>query len=357
MKKTRLKILTLFVIVAFVTLSAATIGYAAGGYKKTIEAWFGLTNISYNGQDLTQFAEPFAVNDTTYMPLRKMCDMFKKDIEWDQATHTVIIKDRPTYEETELKNQITLKDYQISQLESKVAELEKELNFYESRNYDDDDFDDILEDLEDDLNDDYDEYRGIEFKISLDGDEDEIEVEIEVDLDDFEDEWEELTNSRKIKYLQDICDEILDEFDDADIEGTIIDSSKSKNNKLLSFYTDKRGKVVLGSSIDSDDLKDLEDDLYDYYYDWFRYIEFESIELDEDDGKIIFTVEIDLDEYDDEWDDLTDAEVKEFMYEIRAEILDEFDDVDVEGVIYDIDEDEEIAWVRKVSGGTKFERD
>ncbi|MGI6777205.1 MAG: stalk domain-containing protein [Acetivibrionales bacterium] len=125
MIRNKRKILAVFVTVLITVSVVFTATYASGGYKRTLEAWFGMTNIRYNNQDLTAFAEPFSWNETTYIPLRKMCEMFNKDISWEQATQTVIIKDRPGTTEIDLRNQIILKDLQIAELQERIKELKK----------------------------------------------------------------------------------------------------------------------------------------------------------------------------------------------------------------------------------------
>jgi len=359
MKKRSIKTLVAVIITAVLVISAVGAGYAAttGGYKKTLEAWYGLTNIKYNGQDITSIVQPFAVNDiygggTTYVPLRKICEIFKIDIDWDQATKTVLLNSTESAQITALKSDLLAKDLLLNQKQEEINQLKEKLNFYESGGGNPD-----LDDLEDELNDDYGKYRNIKFKISLDGDEDEIEVEIAVDLDDYEDEWKSLSTSRRQSYLQDICDDILAEFKNADIEGVIIDSSRKKNNVLLSFYTDRKGKVVIESI---SDLEDLEEELNDDYYDYFEDegIDEISIELEEKSGnRIIFTVNIDLDEYGREWSWLTNAEVRTFMNSIYNDILDVFEDAVIEGVVYDTDGRKDIVVFKKPSsGGVIFER-
>ncbi|MGI6777204.1 MAG: hypothetical protein ACOX7R_04030 [Acetivibrionales bacterium] len=135
-----------------------------------------------------------------------------------------------------------------------------------------------IKDLEDELNDDYGSYRKIKFSIRLSGDEEEVTVKISVDLKKYDDEWNSLTRSRKLSYLQDICDDILEEYEDADIEGYIRDSSKSGTYKLLSFETNSRGKVSIEERGEA--LSDLAEELEDEYYDYFKGIKFDSFELE-----------------------------------------------------------------------------
>jgi hypothetical protein len=342
MIRNKSKILAVFVIIPIIVSLAVTATYASNGYKRTLEAWFGMTNIRYNNQDLTTYAEPFSWNETTYIPLRKMCDIFNKDIRWEQATQTVVITDKQDTTEIDLRNQIIYKDIQIAELQERIKELEK------GKVID-------IDDLEDELNDDYGTYRKIKFSIRLSGDEEDVTVKISVDLKKYGDEWNSLTRSRKLSYLQDICDDILEEYEDAEIEGYIRDSSKSGTYKLLSFETNSRGKVSIEERGEA--LSDLAEDLEDEYYDYFRGIKFDSFELEGDEDEIVFIVNIDLRKYDDEWEDLSNRKIENFMNRIREEILDEYEDASVDGYIFDIYEDEDAAELLEVSGGgTKFKR-
>jgi len=364
MRKTKWRGLTIIAVAVIVALSAVTAGYAAGpGVQKTLVAVFGLNNISYKGQDLTEQMQPFAVDGVTYLPLRKMGELFNKDIQWDQATRTVIISDKVDPVEDELRRQISVKDLQLNEMRARITELEQKIKEYEKKKNKKDD----LDDLEDYLNDEYWKFKNsnkdvLEFEISLSGDEDEIKLVIGIDLDDFEDEWDDTTKAEKLKYLQNICDEILDEFEDAKIDGYFEDTSSSKSSKLMYFYTDKKGKVQYGkrsSSSSGIDLDDLEDDLNDYYKNYFKSDGISSIKitLSGDEDEIVFKIQIDLDKYEDEWDDLDDDDIQDLMEDIYYEIEDEFEDAEIEGYVYDTSARKNAASIYKsYTGKLKFSR-
>jgi uncharacterized protein YneR len=317
--------------------------YATGNIKK-LDAWFGDIKLIKNHQQITLDTQPFIVDGTTYVPVRALSTLFNKDISWDGSTRTITITDRINPEVETLKQQLEGKNFQISQLEAKIKLLETELSKKDSID---------MDDLENDLNNDYGEYEDIEFEISLSGDEDDIQVKIYVDLDDYEDEWDDLTSSKKKDFLQDICDDILDVYPDADIEGYIKDDSSG--SKLLSFSTSSSGKVSINSSSTAD-IDDLEDELDDDYYDYFDDIVL-SIELEEDDDDITFYVNINYNTYGDEWDDLSDSQIKTFMAKIYNDIEDEFENSYIEGYVYDTYNKKNLAKYYKNSSGTvKFIR-
>lgn len=320
-------------VAVILVLSMAAMGYASGT-SRMLQAWYMNIKIRSNGQEIVADKAPFIVDGTTYVPVRMMAEIFDKNVEWDGVNYIISITDKPGSSVNSLKTQLVLKDFEIEQLRKEIEELEEEL---ESSELD-------IDDLEDQLNDDYDEYEDIEFEITLSGDEDEITVRIDFDLDDFEDEWDDLSTSDIKDYLQDICDDILDVFDDADIEGYFKDSSGSVKSKMFQFTTSSKGTVVFENGDDDvdADLSDLEDDLNDDYWDYFDDIEL-YIELEGDEEDIIFYVYVDYDEYQDEWDDLSDGEIEDLMADIYYDIEDVFDDADIVGYAGDMNTDQRLA--------------
>jgi hypothetical protein len=336
MKKKILKTTIMISVIFTVLVSTSLFTQADNGrYKQTIDAWFNTLNISYDGQYITENAQPLLWNDTTYIPLRKFTEIFDKNITWDGTTNTVIITDKVDYELQNLYDDLNSKVETINELKSRIEELENEDDYID------------LDDLEDNLNDDYNEYEDIEFDINLDGDEDDIEIEIEVDLDDYGDEWDDLSDSDMEDYLQDICDDILDEYEDADIEGSIIDTDEDE--ELVYFDIDSSGDVDINDNDDTG-LDDLEDDL-NYYYESYEDIEF-YIYLSGDEDDIEVEIEVDLDDYGDEWDYLSDSDIEDYLQDICDDILDEYEDADITGNIIDTDEDEELVYFEINSSGS-----
>lgn len=196
--------------------------------KKNLIANYNNIKVLYNGVQVPTTIEPFIVNGTTYIPLRMMAGVFNKDITWDGTNYTINVKDQanPGYEA-----QLAAKDAEIQRLKSQIEDLndkidglEDDLADYEDDD-DDSDFDDDLSDLEEQLNDDYGDYEDLEWDISLDGDEDEIEVEIAIDFDDYEDDFNDLSEKKLHTLVEEIVNDIWDDFEDSDVTGVIIDSS------------------------------------------------------------------------------------------------------------------------------------
>ncbi|WP_126426325.1 stalk domain-containing protein [Brevibacillus marinus] len=91
---------------------------------------------------------------------------------------------------------------------------------------------------------------------------------------------------------------------------------------------------------DEDDVEerinDLEDDLNDDYEDYFEDLEL-AVKLDGDEDEIEAEIRVDLGEYKDEWEALSDSDIEELVEDFVNDIWDEFEDADVDGVIYDTD--------------------
>lgn len=232
---------TLLLLSSALLIGALPATTDAAVVKKNIQATYNNVKVKYNGYVVPTDTEPFIVNGTTYIPLRMMAGVFNKDVSWDQASYTVTVGDRVDPRIAQLQSEISSKDSKIASLERDVSNYRDQLDKKDkdkkkkSKNSD-------VDDLEDDLNDTYEKWKKIEWEIVLKGDEDDIDVTIKVDLDEFKSKYEDLSDSEIKKFIKDICDDIWDEFDDADIDGTIYDTDgredlwefegKGKNNKV-----------------------------------------------------------------------------------------------------------------------------
>ena len=331
MKNKKFRKIAILVAVMMLVMSFSSTGFASW-LDQTIKASYRNISVYVNGtmkQAKTAtgaVVEPFIVDGTTYVPLRGIAEMLGYQVNFNPTTYRIDITGTDI---SALTARIIQQEATIKSLEAKLAAQEVD-----------------LEDLEDQLKDDYDEIEGIDIEdIVLDGDEDDIEVEIYVDLDTtaLYDDWMDLTDSEIEDFLQDIVDDILDEFPDADITGFIED--EFDDDELEEFYINSKGNVVLGSgSSSSGDLADLEDQLKDDYTD-IEGFDIEDIILDgdEDDVEVEVYVYLNNADYADWMDDVSDAEVESFLQDIVDDILDEFPDADITGFIEDEYDDEKLV--------------
>lgn len=351
LKKRRTTIVALLLIVfVFSSLS-----YAANN-KKVLEAWYGTTNILYNGKNVTKEFEPFIANGTTYVPMRTISTIFNKTVGWNEKTATATITDKNDVESVQFQNTLLLKDIEISELKQKIEDLEKDLygdGGSSSRK--------SIKNLEKDLRSDYDRYERIDFDISLrtSNKDKDIDVRIEVDLDRDDYRWDDLSTRKKEDYVEDICNDILREYKDASITGYIRDTYDRKD--LITFYTKSNGSVVVDfeSNRDRDkdrdrdiSIRDLERDLDDRYHDHFSDVPLD-ITISGNSKNIEYTVEVDYGRYKKEWKDLSDSKVERLMEDIYYDIDREYSKAEIEGYIYDTDGRKHLGRYYKKSNGKK----
>jgi len=317
------KIVIAFVVMLSILILPAAQYSHASVLKKTVDAWYRDIKIVANGTQVQMPLEPFIMNDSTYVPVRAISEILGKNVAWDGATSSITITDKPGSNVAVLNNTILQQNAEITRLKAEIADLKEQLDDAESSSGD-------LSDLEDELQDDYyDYFDDIEFDISLDGDEDDIQVEITFAGDDYRDAWDDLSDSEINDFLQDMVDDILNEFDDADIEGTIEDTDN--DDVLVEFTVDSDGDV----STDGADLSDLEDQLNDDYSD-FENIEF-NISLDGDEDDISVDISFAGDDYLTDWEELSSSQIRGYLQDIVDDILNDFEDADIEGSIEDTD--------------------
>ena len=243
MKKNSKKLIV-FVAVMMLTLSFASSGFAANTMSN-LKAYYKNITVYKNGGLFNFSSEPFIVDGTTYVPLRDMAEMLDKEVTWDGVGYKIGVNDKPGQSTVELTQQVFNQQLTISQLETKIKNLESQLEEKEESEKST-----SLKDLANDLLDDYDQIvKNVKVSdISISGSKNDVEVEVTLNLKDTEsyDAWEELVDDDmgKIeKYLQKIVNAILDieKYEDADITGVIYD--KYEKEDLIDFEIDSRGNV------------------------------------------------------------------------------------------------------------------
>lgn len=84
-------VLTTILVLSLMVTAQASVG------KKTMTADYNNIKIELDGQQITpkdvsgNVVEPFAVNGTTYLPVRAVSEALGIDVEWDGSTSTVIL--------------------------------------------------------------------------------------------------------------------------------------------------------------------------------------------------------------------------------------------------------------------------
>ncbi len=341
LKKTKSILVPIVIIAVIISMTIISVG-GKSGYKKRVDAWSGTVKVTYNNEDKTRQVSPIVINGRTYLPLKSVSTLFGKSVTWNNSSKTVAIAD-------------TEDSATISQLQNKIIVLEAELAKYEGGSTEE------LEELAEDLDYEYHEYKDADFEISLKGNEDDINVIIETEKSD----WNDISSRNQKSYIQNIVDDILDEFEDANIEGSVRDDSKV----LDQFSVTTGGKLKLVSNIDNleDTLNEsLEDDEFGRLDDIDN--DDLKIELEEDKDELTFYVYIKLedDNYEDEWKALENDDIQSFLEDIYDKIDDVINDdsdddddaevIDIEGYFCDDDEDEKLYKIYESSGEIKYKK-
>ncbi|WP_425447022.1 stalk domain-containing protein [Dethiothermospora halolimnae] len=331
--------LVILLVTLMVFLSDFSLVYAADGYRN-IKAWFGDINILNNGEKIGDHVPKFMVDGLIYVPIQKVGEIFDKNWSWDQVTHTMRFTDNPSKQNFNQKQNNMMMFMRLFEKEEKIKELEEKVKTLETKLEGKKEVTD-LDDLEKDIKDKYDEIDDVEVNdIDLDDKGNDVEVKIEIDLDKDEREWKRVSESELEDYLENIYDEIKYAVEDLDdVKGEI--ETKSRKYDDIEFIFNSRGQVRF--DLDNDSVNDLENELedeYDKIDDEVRV----DFELRGDKDKIYVDIQIESDHEDDDFDDLSRSDVENYIKDLCRDILDEFDDADIDGKIEDSDGYKEVKF-------------
>jgi len=327
MNNKRNRRIAMIIAVLMLTMAFSTTGFAAW-MGKTIEAQYRNVTIFVNNQykqatDVNgKVIEPFIYEGTTYVPLRGISQMLGYQVSFNPQTYRIDITGSGVDPSAQ---------YEILILQARIAELEAKLNQQEA--YD-------LGDMEDDL---LSEYKRIDRTLDIEdiilkGDKDDIEVRIYVDLTTQTDlnNWKALLDDGDVEdFLQDIVDDILAQYKDADVEGYVED--KYDKSKLVEFTIDSRGNVKLGS-VSNMTLSELEEELY---YEFRNYNGIRDFEVTGTTSKI----KVDIFAVYEVWEeDLSSTKKKSITNEIIDFIEDEFPSATITGRVISDDQWEDLMY-------------
>lgn len=328
-------------VLAVILVLAVAMGVSATTGTKNISALFRNIHIVANDKVVTTDTEPFIVNGRTFVPLRAVSEALGAWVDWNEATSMVTIKGGTNSAEMDiLKAQIAAKDVEIANLKKQLEE-KKEGN---------------LTDLAKEITRDYDELGDVEIdKIALSGNKDSVTVNIDVDLDDFDREWEDLSDSEIKSWLTKVVADVQDYYSgstyvsgrirDIDSRYNLVTFSKDGSRSLSITYRDDdyRGS----SSSSSGKNSDLEEQLMD---DFVRLRgEKGTVRVDEflvsgSKSKVTLEIEVDLYSYEGPWAKLSDSEIEDWLEDICEEIQDFYnDDTQIVGEIIDVYSDDTLV--------------
>ncbi|AEG61206.1 copper amine oxidase N-terminal domain-containing protein [Desulforamulus ruminis] len=115
----------------------------------------------------------------------------------------------------------------------------------------------------------------------------------------------------------------------------------------LKLQIDSLNNTIETLKADDNELSDLEDDLVSDY-DYLEDVKIDDITLEGDEDDVNVTIEVNLDDYEDEWADLDDSDIEDYIEDVVYSIQDQLsDDTEVEGEIIDNDSDDVLVEFNK----------
>lgn len=127
-----------------------------------------------------------------------------------------------------------------------------------------------------------------------------------------------------------------------------INELENQVSQLNARIADLEAQLQKKENEETSDLSDLEDELIDEF-DELEGVVIDDISLDGDEENLEVEIEVDLGKYDDEWAELSDRDIEDWIEDLVQYIHDELDeDCYVEGTIIDVDSDDDLV---------KFEKD
>lgn len=311
MKKKNIKKIIVLSIALIMILGTAAIT-AGQVTKRNIEATYGRVKFTYNGKDITKEVESkygtpgFIAEDRSYVPVRAIADILGVDVNWDQNTSTAHLTSSSANTQL-LQQQIAYRDAEIARLTAENERLKDGRTSDGSIS---------LRDLESRIIRDYDSYEGIDFDIRLRGDDRKVDLEVQVNLRNSRDRdrWDDLRERDIERFIDDMIRDIQREYRDADVEGYIRDTDERKD--LWTFDKRRNGSLNTNNkdSSSSSSTRTIERDVERRYSDALKDIKDMTFIVTENrKDEYEFTVEVDYDKYEREWDRLAYSEIKTFL--------------------------------------------
>lgn len=235
MKNNKKKVLLVLAVAIFV-LAMSTTGLAAS-LKRNFAVTYRNIRVVYNGSQANLANEPFIVDEQgrTYLALNDMALLFDKNISWNDATSTISIEDKPgqgnAVEMYNMQLEITRLQNENKKLKEQAEEKDKVVD---------------LDDLEDDLNDEYeDEFKKKDLYLEIALKESKNKIRVSIDAVDKKGKevdyiFDYINKSNLEGLLEDIYDDIIREYKDADVYGTVADYYDE-----IDFEFTSRGKLKI----------------------------------------------------------------------------------------------------------------
>ena len=325
----------------------ASVALGAGPIAKTLQVYYRDIKIKIDGniKDPGQ-AQPFLYNGATYVPLRFVSEAMGKSVSWDDKQNLITITDGQ-YSVESLKQQIAQKDSELLYLRnqqinmaSEISQLKKDLEEAKSSSKKKTSKDDI----EDYLYDEYGSWNGMKFDFYVKDSRSSVTLTIELNRNKYKSKWDGLTKTKLEKWLQDIYDDVMDEYPKLKFSGTLEDTY---DDETLLELGESRSKITVeylkaSGKNSSRSRYYLEDELNDefgygltsYNKDFGKMTVDIIADVDDDYEEIDITLKVDTKNYGKEWDYVAETRGAEnWIKDIVSYAQDEYTKYAVYGTI------------------------
>ena len=244
----------------------------AANYTKTLKATYRNIRVSYNGTIKSIDQEPFAIDGSTYVPVRAVGELVGANVSWDGTNNLIKITSTasntvPTDNSaqlTALQQQLATSNYNLALAQREVETLKAELATYKNNTSNPSSStgtsitSEQLTATEDYLVDNYSEYfRNIEFDFDLRKSSSYLVLTISYDTRNENTAYDELSQTKIDTFIEKVCDEIANRHADIDIEGTIEYTRSSAVEKASFEYNSKKDKVTTDYGLSQKALADI----------------------------------------------------------------------------------------------------
>jgi len=330
---------------ATLSLSVFTPVLYAGSVTKNLKAIYNDIKVSYNGQIKPMSVQPFIVDGTTYVPLRAVAEIMGSNVQW--ANNTVYITAKQTTDPTSetLATQLALKNAEVTALKQQLQNAQNELQKYKDAETANNTKTQSLKETLADIKDDYEgEYR-IDWSFDLVEKSRGLVLTISYDSRYDGSVFDRLSSSQLKSFINEICEDIRASHKNIEITGSIEDSRNRTTKATFTYSKSDRISFDLVSALYDDFAYDLSR-TYRYFSrlvntetDQSFEIPIDNIKLNESNGNVTFTVEVNLNTaaLKSNWNGMNSAskdKIEDIMYDILEDIEDEFD-VNADGQIKD----------------------
>lgn len=340
----------------------------AANYTKTLQATYSNIQVSYNGVVKSLSAEPFAVDGTTYLPLRALGNAIGADVNWNSDSHTVVITQDAASSSTTAA-QIQQYQSQIAALTQQLATANAQLANYQSSNTTTNNSttngtttntttsttalaNEIQTYLEDTFSDKY----NISWDISVSISSSYVTVELSYSSKSDATTFGDLSEAKVKSFLTSICGNVRT-YTELPIKGTIVDDYNDVTKSTFSYSKSNS----LSYDLDTADYDDFAEDLLDEYDEITSIettngdssasattstfgVDVDNIKITTSGSNLLISVYLDLDEDSssdqNRWNYMNtngESTMKKFGKKLISAVESEFD-LDASIIYYDVDE-------------------